>query len=74
MLATDTTTALFETWMDRVGISPSDPAWRSKCGKMLGKSDRMIGYYREGHPIPRDTLLLMDAIVCGYKPREWGSK
>lgn len=39
---------------------------------LLGKSIRMISYYREGREIPRDMLLLMDATANGYRPREFG--
>lgn len=70
----ETSARLFESWMERVDVSPRDPAWREKCAKLLGKSLRSISYYREGQNIPRDTLLLMDATASGYRPREWGLK
>lgn len=58
--------------MERMDIDPAASDWRAQCGKLLGKSERMVGYYREGYNIPRDTLLLMGAYVEGYRPKAFG--
>lgn len=62
---------LFKIWMDRMEDECGFPLTTDEAARLLGKSVRMIRYYEEGREIPRDTLLLMDAVLQGYKPKPW---
>jgi len=70
----DANIKLFEDWLDAMGIDVVSSDWRDQAAKLLGKSRRMAGYYREGRCIPRDTLLLMDALQQGYRPRHYAHR
>lgn len=53
----------FTDWLERVDMS------REEAGQMLGKSPRMIKYYIEGRPLSLSTIILMDALERGYRPK-----
>jgi hypothetical protein len=62
---------IFLAWLSEMEIDVLSPHWRAAAAKWLGKSERMMGYYFEGKPIPADTLMLMDALAQGYRPKRW---
>lgn len=73
-MQTETYSALFESWLDQMGIDVDSSDWAEKAGRLLGKSPRMVAYYREGREIPRDTLLLMEALRQGFRPKVFGQQ
>lgn len=66
---------LFDIWLDRMADAMGvDRVTQIEAAKLLGKSERMIGYYMEGREIPTDTRLLMSALLDGYRPKPFGQK
>lgn len=65
---------LIGLWMDRMEDVTGTPITTEEAARLLGKSVRMVRYYEEGRDIPRDTLLLMDALLQGYTPKPWTPK
>lgn len=64
----------FDLWLDRMADELGvEKVTMAQAAALLGKSERMIGYYMEGREVPRDTLLLMDALLKGYRPKPFGS-
>lgn len=74
VMEADTRTPLIRLWMDRMEDVVGYPLTSDTAAKLLGKSERMIRYYEEGREIPRDTLLLMDALAKGFMPKPWTPK
>lgn len=52
---------------DRLGLD-AEKITLKRAAELLGKTLRAVQYYEEGREVPRDTLLLMDAYMRGYRP------
>jgi hypothetical protein len=74
MVIDESRVALFRLWLDRMEDVVGHKVELAEAARLLGKSDRMIRYYDEGREIPRDTRMLMDALLQGFKPRPWSKK
>lgn len=66
---------VFNIWLSRMADELGvEKVTQVEAAKMLGKSERMIGYYMKGYDIPRDTSMLMEAFVQGFRPKPFGHK
>lgn len=66
---------VFNVWLDRMADELGVTAVTvDRAAELLGKTPRMISYFIDGSHSPQlSTLMLMDALVQGYRPKKWAA-